>query len=201
MAGSSGANAARRAGGEIRRMREAKGFSQQDLARAVGLSVDRIGALEGADAGEGPSYEVLQRIATACGYEIAFLDQATTLAAEARDKAAVSPVAEVFFAASPVGAALAATTVEVTAAPGGPLPDIDLSNAAVPPPEAGGVTLLPGKAETGGATFSVAGRAPIETPLHDLSGGVPPTDDLVKIEPGGGEAAARAIERPQPRKQ
>ena len=59
-------------GGSLaRRMREAadggRGVSQQELARRLGVSQARISAIERGSGPQGPTYELLKRIARACG--------------------------------------------------------------------------------------------------------------------------------------
>jgi ribosome-binding protein aMBF1 (putative translation factor) len=59
-------------GGRLaRRMRETadrgRGISQQELARRLGVSQARISAIERGSGPQGPTYELLKRIARACG--------------------------------------------------------------------------------------------------------------------------------------
>ncbi len=59
-------------GGHLaRRMREAadrgRGISQQELARRLGVSQARISTIERGNGPQGPTYELLKRIARACG--------------------------------------------------------------------------------------------------------------------------------------
>ena len=59
-------------GGRLaRRMREAadggEGISQQELARRLGISQARISAIERGSGPQGPTFELLKRIARACG--------------------------------------------------------------------------------------------------------------------------------------
>jgi ribosome-binding protein aMBF1 (putative translation factor) len=59
-------------GGRLaRRMREAadrgRGISQQELARRLAISQARISAIERGSGPQGPTYELLKRIARACG--------------------------------------------------------------------------------------------------------------------------------------
>jgi ribosome-binding protein aMBF1 (putative translation factor) len=63
-------------GGRLaRRMREAaddgRGISQQELARRLGISQARISAIERGTGSQGPTYELLKRIARACGVDLA----------------------------------------------------------------------------------------------------------------------------------
>jgi ribosome-binding protein aMBF1 (putative translation factor) len=62
-------------GGHLaRRMREAadhgRGISQQELARRLGVSQARISTIERGNGPQGPTYELLKRIARACGVEL-----------------------------------------------------------------------------------------------------------------------------------
>lgn len=58
-------------GSLVRRMRDMAdgrtGISQEELARRLGLSQARISAIERGGGPQGPTYELLKRIARACG--------------------------------------------------------------------------------------------------------------------------------------
>jgi ribosome-binding protein aMBF1 (putative translation factor) len=62
-------------GGRLaRRMREAadggQGISQQELARRLGVSQARVSTIERGSGPQGPTYELLKRIARACRVEL-----------------------------------------------------------------------------------------------------------------------------------
>ena len=62
--------AAFRAGSIIRMMRKAGGLSQQQLARRIGVTQARISELEAGLGSRGPSWDLMERLAQACGASI-----------------------------------------------------------------------------------------------------------------------------------
>lgn len=56
-----------RAAAWIREMREGAGFTQRELARRVGTTQPYLSELERGTGAQGPSFLMLDRIATACG--------------------------------------------------------------------------------------------------------------------------------------
>jgi len=56
-----------RAAAWIREMREAAGFTQRDLAKLVGTSQPYLSELERGTGTQGPTFLMLEKIATACG--------------------------------------------------------------------------------------------------------------------------------------
>jgi len=69
----SGLGAGLRAGEMIRRMRLCANLSQKQLGDAIGVAQARISELEAGLGKNGPSFAVLERIAAACGSQLAFL--------------------------------------------------------------------------------------------------------------------------------
>jgi transcriptional regulator with XRE-family HTH domain len=65
-------SAAMRAGRKVREMRVAKGLTQASLAKTLGWDQVRISNIERGEGVLGPSFDVLQKIAAACDYEIEF---------------------------------------------------------------------------------------------------------------------------------
>src|SRR5437588_6174446 len=65
-------SAALRAGRQVREMRVAKGLTQVELARQLGWDQVRISNIERGEGTLGPSFDVLQKIATVCDYDIEF---------------------------------------------------------------------------------------------------------------------------------
>jgi DNA-binding XRE family transcriptional regulator len=63
-------SAAMRAGIQIRAMRKKAGLSQAELGRKIGATQARISELEAGLGVQGPTYDVLERIAAACGMSI-----------------------------------------------------------------------------------------------------------------------------------
>jgi len=70
-------SAALRAGQAVRRMRKSMGWTQTQLADALGWEQERISNIERGEGSRGPTYDVLQRIATACHYNLQFRQLAT----------------------------------------------------------------------------------------------------------------------------
>lgn len=60
-------SAGMRAGAIVRGMRRSAGFPQAELARRVGVSQERISEIERGGGPQGPTFELLERIASACG--------------------------------------------------------------------------------------------------------------------------------------
>jgi transcriptional regulator with XRE-family HTH domain len=65
-------SAAVRAGRQVREMRLAKGFTQAQLAAALNWDQVRISNVERGEGPLGPTFDVLQKIAAACNYDIEF---------------------------------------------------------------------------------------------------------------------------------
>jgi transcriptional regulator with XRE-family HTH domain len=65
-------SAAARAGRRVREMRLAKGWTQTQLATALGWDQVRISNIERGEGTLGPTFDVLQKIVAVCGYEIEF---------------------------------------------------------------------------------------------------------------------------------
>jgi transcriptional regulator with XRE-family HTH domain len=65
-------SAAVRAGRQVREMRQAKGWTQVQLAQALGWDQVRISNIERGEGPLGPTFDVLQRIAAVCDYDIEF---------------------------------------------------------------------------------------------------------------------------------
>ena len=63
-------SAAMRAGSQIREMRKRAGLSQAELGRKIGATQARISELEAGLGVQGPTWDVLERIAAACGTPI-----------------------------------------------------------------------------------------------------------------------------------
>lgn len=69
-------SAAVRAGRQVREMRLAKGLTQTQLAAALDWDQVRISNIERGEGTLGPTFDVLQKVAAACGYDIEFKAQA-----------------------------------------------------------------------------------------------------------------------------
>jgi transcriptional regulator with XRE-family HTH domain len=65
-------NPAKRAGVFLRTMRNAAGLSQAKLGETAGMKQSDISALETGDGKQGPTFDVMARIADACGFAITF---------------------------------------------------------------------------------------------------------------------------------
>jgi transcriptional regulator with XRE-family HTH domain len=65
-------SAAVRAGRLVREMRQAKGWTQVRLAKELGWDQVRISNIERGEGTRGPTFDVLQKIAAACDYDIEF---------------------------------------------------------------------------------------------------------------------------------
>jgi transcriptional regulator with XRE-family HTH domain len=65
-------SAALRAGRQVREMRVANGWTQVELARKLGWDQVRISNIERGEGTLGPSFDVLQKIAVVCDYDIEF---------------------------------------------------------------------------------------------------------------------------------
>lgn len=70
-------SAAARAGRHVREMRLANGWTQAQLAEKLGWEQVRISNIERGEGSLGPSFDVLQKIATTCGYELEFKPRRT----------------------------------------------------------------------------------------------------------------------------
>ena len=62
-----------RAGGLVRGLRREAGLTQGDLAKRIGVSQARISELEAGLGSQGPTWDLMERIATACGRTIGVL--------------------------------------------------------------------------------------------------------------------------------
>jgi transcriptional regulator with XRE-family HTH domain len=65
-------SAALRAGRQVREMRLAKGWTQIQLAEVLGWDQVRISNIERGQGPRGPTFDVLQKVAAACDYDIEF---------------------------------------------------------------------------------------------------------------------------------
>lgn len=63
-------SAAFRAGALIRMMRKSGGLSQAMLARRIGVTQARVSELEAGAGARGPSWDLMERVASACGATI-----------------------------------------------------------------------------------------------------------------------------------
>ena len=75
--------AAFRAGSLIRMMRKARGLSQQQLARKLGVTQARISELEAGIGTRGPSWDLMERLVQACGATILVSPSESDLAVDA----------------------------------------------------------------------------------------------------------------------
>lgn len=69
-------SAALRAGELVRGMRKANGWTQTTLAEALGWDQVRISNIERGEGTRGPTFDVLTKIAEACGYDLQFTRRA-----------------------------------------------------------------------------------------------------------------------------
>ncbi|HYM31651.1 MAG TPA: helix-turn-helix transcriptional regulator [Candidatus Cybelea sp.] len=69
-------SAGMRAGAIVRGMRRSAKYSQAELAKRIGISQERISEIERGAGPQGPTFELLERIATACKMELKPLNQA-----------------------------------------------------------------------------------------------------------------------------
>lgn len=69
-------SAALRAGELVRGMRKANGWTQTTLAEALGWDQVRISNIERGEGTRGPTFDVLTKIAEACGYDLQFTPRA-----------------------------------------------------------------------------------------------------------------------------
>ena len=83
-------SAAMRAGRWIREMRLAKGWTQVRLAQELGWEQERVSNLERGEGTRGPTFDVLQRVAAACDYELTFAPRAAAKRAAAGAAAPLS---------------------------------------------------------------------------------------------------------------
>jgi transcriptional regulator with XRE-family HTH domain len=74
VAGAGLSSAAMRAGDLVRSMRKAAGYSQAQLAAEVGVSQSRISELESGAGSQGPTWDVMERVAQACGQIVGLID-------------------------------------------------------------------------------------------------------------------------------
>jgi transcriptional regulator with XRE-family HTH domain len=65
-------SAAVRAGRKVREMRQARRLTQARLAEALGWDQVRISNIERGEGTRGPTFDVLQKIAVVCNYDIEF---------------------------------------------------------------------------------------------------------------------------------
>jgi transcriptional regulator with XRE-family HTH domain len=86
-------SAAMRAGELIRGMRVTAGLSQAQLAARIGVGQPRIAELEVGAGRHGPSWDVMERIAAACGRELGVTGMPATAAEPVAARAAREPAA------------------------------------------------------------------------------------------------------------
>jgi ribosome-binding protein aMBF1 (putative translation factor) len=67
-------NAAARAGALVREMRLAKRWSQSELARATRKTQEQISQIERGIGLHGPTFDVIESLAKACGFQMLFVD-------------------------------------------------------------------------------------------------------------------------------
>ncbi|MFT3723878.1 MAG: helix-turn-helix domain-containing protein [Hyphomonadaceae bacterium] len=79
------AGAAFRAAAIVRAMRKAGGLSQVDLAKRLGLSQARISEIEAGLGAQGPTWDLMERIASACDSKILISPHDTGLALDAAE--------------------------------------------------------------------------------------------------------------------
>jgi ribosome-binding protein aMBF1 (putative translation factor) len=65
-------SAALKAGQIVRTMRKANGWTQTELATQLGWDQERISNIERGEGTRGPTFDVMIKIATACGYVLNF---------------------------------------------------------------------------------------------------------------------------------
>jgi len=75
-------SAALRAGQIVRNMRKAKGWTQTELADLLGWDQERISNIERGEGTRGPTFDVLQKIAIACDYDLLFAPRVQAVIAE-----------------------------------------------------------------------------------------------------------------------
>jgi DNA-binding XRE family transcriptional regulator len=75
-------SAAMRAGDLVRDMRKAARLSQSQLATAIGVKQSRISEIESGLGTQGPTWDVMERIAVACGNRLTSVRQKAREAAE-----------------------------------------------------------------------------------------------------------------------
>ncbi|MFL6846569.1 MAG: helix-turn-helix transcriptional regulator [Allosphingosinicella sp.] len=78
-------SAAYRAGNVIRMMRKSRRFSQAMLARRLGVSQARISELEAGVGAHGPSWDLMERVAKACGATILISPPDSEIAVDASE--------------------------------------------------------------------------------------------------------------------
>jgi transcriptional regulator with XRE-family HTH domain len=79
-------SAALRAGELVRGMRKAKGWTQTQLADVLGWDQVRISNIERGEGTRGPTFDVLTKIAEACGYDWQFAPREVAEAIPARQE-------------------------------------------------------------------------------------------------------------------
>lgn len=99
-------SAALRAGQIVRDMRKANGWTQTKLADLLGWDQERISNIERGEGTRGPTFDIMQKIATVCNYDLRFLPRSQDTADVAAD--AKSDTADLI-------AALEALTTEIEA--------------------------------------------------------------------------------------
>lgn len=87
-------SAALRAGQAVRSLRKSMGWTQTQLADALGWDQERISNIERGEGTRGPTYDVLQRIAAACQHELQFRPVAAHAPAVAEAKVEAEVEAE-----------------------------------------------------------------------------------------------------------
>jgi transcriptional regulator with XRE-family HTH domain len=91
-------SAALRAGELVRGMRKANGWTQTELADELGWDQVRISNIERGEGTRGPTFDVLTKIADACGFDLQFTPRAEASAGvEKREAYAEAAAAEPFY--------------------------------------------------------------------------------------------------------
>ncbi len=75
-------SAGMRAGAIVRGMRRSAGFTQARLAQKLGITQERVSEIELGHGPQGPTYELLERIAAACGMVIMPIERGQLAALE-----------------------------------------------------------------------------------------------------------------------
>lgn len=75
-------SAALRAGQLVREIRKSRGWTQTQLADLLGWDQERISNIERGEGTRGPTFDVLQKIAIACDYDLLFAPRVQAVAAE-----------------------------------------------------------------------------------------------------------------------
>jgi transcriptional regulator with XRE-family HTH domain len=75
-------SAALRAGQLVREIRKSRGWTQTQLADLLGWDQERISNIERGEGTRGPTFDVLQKIAIACDYDLIFAPRMQAVVAE-----------------------------------------------------------------------------------------------------------------------